>query len=79
MEALSKYLENAYSKVRILSQDIDRMLKNKKEGCPEDKPVNLKSFQPITKIRASKQDAIKAKQNPEVTFVMDRISEIFRK
>ena len=86
MDSLAKFISDICDKTKILKEDIDRIMANKKmAGTKGDdknigvsrKPMNLKSFQPVTRLRKSKEDIIKAKENPELTFIMDKISDIF--
>jgi len=86
MDSLGKFIDDICSKTKILKNDIDRIISNKKmAGTKGDdkkigvnrKPMNLKSFQPVTRLRKNKEEIIKAKENPELTFIMDKISDIF--
>jgi hypothetical protein len=92
MEELVKYYSKIARGLDELSGDIGRMIVNlkqkeeeetgkeeEKEGEKKEKrTLSLKSFQPMTRIRASKKEIIEANENKETTFILDKLGDIFK-
>ena len=91
MSDLVKHFEDIASGLQMLSEDIRRMAENKKASQKasqkDDKKddqqpkksvrvLKMKSLQPVTRLRANKQEIIKAKENPELTYIADKIKDI---
>jgi hypothetical protein len=75
--------------LKMLSEDVRRMAENKKASSKDNKKyddqeqpkksvklLKMKSLQPVTRIRANKEEIIKAKENPELTYISDKLKDI---
>lgn len=62
-----------------LSSDVLKMAAEEEQeaGKKDKKKASLKSLQPLTRLRNSKQDIINAKSNPTETFIEDKLNDIF--
>ena len=87
MEELVKYFNNVTRGLNELANDVAKMVSNleqeekvkKGELKEEDKrTLSLQSFQPMTRLRADKKEAVEASQNKEITFVTDKLGDIFK-
>jgi hypothetical protein len=80
MSDIVTYFEKLHNDLSILSEDINRIAINKKnEGKEDVKKLSMRSLMRMTTLRDSKEALIKAKEEPEVTFITDRLNEIFGK
>jgi len=86
MEELIQYLNKVTRGLNDLKHDVAKIIiKTKNEDdtkkgikSPNDKKaISLKSFQPMTRIRASKEDAVNASKNKDTTFIVDTLEDIF--
>ncbi len=76
MSDLGEYLKKVLDKLSILSSDIERIKFN--EVSPPEKKKDMKSLQPVTRLRADKKDAQDAANNPEITFIIDMLGDAFK-
>ena len=87
MEAMLKLFEKRINDLRKLEVDIDVAIVNKKVKDQKSEKVsqekkdqgrkNFKSMKQLTVIRKTKEDVIQAQADPDTTFVLDKIKEIF--
>jgi len=73
---IEKYFENIAIGLRNLSKDTEVMINNL--GKEEGEKRSLKSMQPVTRIRKNKAEIERAKANPEITFIEDKLKDIFK-
>jgi hypothetical protein len=92
MDSFSKYLQNIADELKTLQGDVEKIAvikaKEIKENKPEEdtaqspkdkfKKIPLKSMQRVTKLYKSKEEILKAQENPEMDFINKKIEEIFR-
>jgi len=74
MFGLEEYFNDIEQKLGVLQKDVDKIIMSKSSK----KEPSLKSFRPLTIFRKNKEEAIQAQENPDITFVQDRINEIFK-
>ena len=87
MEAMLKLFEKRINDLRKLEVDIDVAIGNKKVKDQKSEKVsqekkdqgrkNFKSMKQLTVIRKTKEDVIQAQSDPDTSFVLDKIKEIF--
>ena len=78
MSDFVKYLKQISEEFRLLNEDVEKIVAEKKnEG--KVKVPSLKSIQSITKMYNNKEELQKAKESPEVDFIKNRINRIFSK
>lgn len=75
MADLSEYFKKVKDKLDVLKEDIQRMGFN--EGT-SGKKKDMKSLQPVTRMRGSIEEAKEASANPETTFIVDLINDAFK-
>ena len=72
-----KYFEKLSIGFKDLAHDAEVMANDLQK--PEDqKKKSFKSFQPMTRIRKDKNAVDKAKANPEIAFIEDKIKDILK-
>jgi len=76
MSDLGEYFQKVSDKLSILSSDIERIKFN--EVSPPEKKKDMKSLQPVTRLRANKKEAQDAFDNPEITFINDILNDAFK-
>ena len=76
MGDIGSYMSGVVEKLSAVLDDIQRIKFN--EEAPPDKQKDMKSLQPVTRLRANKADAQEAAANPEITFIMDQIDDAFK-
>jgi len=86
---LLKYIEDISRNLGVLINDVRRMAVNVENKQKEEvsqsedelqkkpKQFSMKSFQPVTRLRKNKKEIEDAKQNPELTFINDKLKDIF--
>ena len=80
MEELEKFLEDVVGKLGAFEGDIQRTIYNleKKEKDGENAPQkDMKSLQPVTRLRENEEEIKEANENPEITFIVDKLNDIF--
>jgi len=90
---LIKYLVKISNDLRMLNSDIAKVIVKKGKEIQDAKgsdsnsdaeknesglKLSFSSLQQITKIRKSKEDIKNAKEDPDTTFIIDQINEIFK-
>ena len=74
MGNFGEYCGKLASELSVLSGDIQRMVSSKNK---DSKDVSLRSLQPTIKMYASKEDAVKSKENKEADFIRTQLNKIF--
>ena len=78
MKELTDFFTSKSKQLQDLVHDMNRIAsKKQKEAKGETDSSKSKSFQPVTRLRKNKEECVKAKENPEMTFVTDKLSDIF--
>jgi hypothetical protein len=92
MSDLFDYFEEMGNKVKSVQMDIDATVaKLQKEGEKKDadkkddkkdksnkRVFSSNSIEPVTRLRKDVNEVNKAKENPEIQFIKDRIGDIFK-
>jgi len=73
MGDLLEYLAKISDGLTDLTQDIGRIVEQKKSG----KKASKKSLQPTTRLRKDKDALKKAQDDPDTTFILDKLNDIF--
>ena len=73
--SLSDYFSKVVNRISALSDDLERMKYNIEEPT---KKKDMKSLQQVTRLRSSKEEAINAAENPEITFINDQLNDLFK-
>jgi len=85
MSGIMEVLDKMERDFEVLVGDVQRMVQNKinliaaeekNESPPE--AHNLKAFQPVTRLRKNKEEAEEANENPELTFIIDKVTDALR-
>ena len=76
MSDLSEFFSKIADKLSVLNNDIQRISYNK--VAPADKKKDMKSLQRVTHFRKDKEEAQYAKDNPDETFIIDTLKDIFK-
>jgi len=72
----AKMLERISEKSKILVEDVEAILHEKKQGS--DKQPSRKSLEPITRLRKDSQELTEADEtDPNIQFVKDKMKDIF--
>lgn len=79
MSDFVKYLNGISEELRILNEDISKIIAEKKNKGEENKVPSLKSIQSVTKMHKNKSEAENSEKNKEIDFIKDRINRIFSK
>lgn len=81
MSDFVQYLKQISEEFRLLNEDIGKIVAEKKKEAEgkESKKPSLKSIQSVTKMHKNKEELERAKENPEIEFINDRINRIFSK
>ena len=82
MGDIVKSLEKAVAELSLLSEDIKRMVmeKRKEEGNSDKKDfkdISLRSLQPTIKMYKTKDEAKTSKENKEFDFIKTQLEKIF--
>ena len=67
------YFKKIAGDLRLLSEDIDKMISNKEGEAPHMSP---NSIQPQTRIYKDVSEAKEAQENPEIAFVKGKLKDI---
>jgi len=71
-------LEKNFSKAKIdidtLKTDIEKISISSKTG----EKASRSSLEPITRLRKNKEEIEKAKENPEIQFIEDKLNDILK-
>ena len=85
-EDLSEIFENTVRGLEKIEKDIPIAiekidLSNKSDPVSKEKleKLSFKSLKPMTDLRKNKEELLDARENPEATFIMDRIKELLSK
>ena len=76
MADLGKYFQIVSDKLSILISDLERIKHNL--DASEDDKKNMKSLQRRNRLRANKEDAQKASDNPDITFINDTLNDALK-
>ena len=76
MTDLAKFFKTVKEKLNVLSQDIQKMEYNK--TAPPDKKKDMKSLQPVTRLRKDVEEARFAADNPDTMFIIDTLGDAFK-
>jgi len=76
MSDLGEYFKRVRGRLGTLVGDMER-IKFNQEAPPEEKK-NMKSLQPVTRLRKNKKEAMDAADNPEITFIIDQLNDAFK-
>lgn len=78
-------MHRKFDQTNTLISDMESMMqkmKNEKEekdkkDQKDKKQYSRQTVEPMTRLRETEEDVAKAKENPEMQFVVDRINDIF--
>lgn len=88
MDELVKFFQKMSEGITLLKEDIERASANHKNNIDKDgnklpkeeeKLMPMKSMQPMTRLYSSKDEIVRAKENPDMGFINGKIKDIFGK
>lgn len=85
MSDFAKYLNSISEELRLLNEDISKIIteKKKEQEGKESKKPSLKSIESVTKMHKNKNEAEnsnkKSDESREIDFIKDRLNRIFSK
>ena len=76
MSDLGEYFKDVKSRLTVLKSDIEKMVFN--EDAPDDEKKDMKSLQPVTRLRKDEEEAQFAADNPDTMFIIDTLGDAFK-